>query len=63
MPLLTDAEYLTVYSFFFQIDPITLSVLTETQSKAVDYVRMKSKKDSESVYTPLLKRVLQLGVH
>lgn len=47
--------------FTFQIDPMTISVLTETQRKAVDYVRMKSKKDSESLYMPLLKRVIGLG--
>lgn len=28
---------------------------------AVDYVREKSKKDSETVYSQLLKRVLRLG--
>lgn len=40
---------------------MTFSVLTATQREVVDHVREKSKKDSEALYLPLLKRVSRLG--
>lgn len=40
---------------------MTLTVLTDTQMSAIEYVLKKSKEASESVYPQLLKKVLRLG--
>jgi len=40
---------------------MTLTVLTDTQMSAIEYVVRKSKEASESVYPQLLKKVLRLG--
>ena len=50
--------------FFFilsQLDPMSLAVLNEKQTRAVEYVMEISKKESESVYTQLRDRVVGLG--
>ena len=40
---------------------MTLTVLTDTQMSAMEYVLKKSKKASEKVFPQLLKKVLRLG--
>ena len=40
---------------------MTLTVLTDTQMSAMEYVLKKSKKASEKVLPQLLKKVLRLG--
>ena len=40
---------------------MALTVLTDTQMSAVEYVLRKSKEASEKVYSKLLKKVIRLG--
>ena len=44
-----------------QLDPMALTVLTDTQMSAVEYVLKNSKEASQRVFPQLLKKVLQLG--
>ena len=44
-----------------QLDPMALTVLTDTQMSAVEYVLQKSKEASERAYPQLLNKVLWLG--
>ncbi len=44
-----------------QMDPMALSVLTETQMAAVDYVMKRSKVEAESAYPELKRKVVSLG--
>ena len=44
-----------------QIDAMAMSVLTDTQREAVDYVLQRSEADSRKVFPKLLKRVKGLG--
>ena len=47
--------------WLLQLDPMSLAVLNEAQTRAVEYVMEISKKESESVYTQLRDRVVGLG--
>ncbi len=57
----SHSSYSSHFSHPSQMDPMALSVLTETQLQAVQYVMDRSKFDSESVYSELLSRVVSLG--
>jgi hypothetical protein len=43
------------------LDPMALSVLNETQARAVEYVIQQSKSDSERIYSSLKAKVERLG--
>lgn len=44
-----------------QLDPMALSVLNDTQVRAVEYVIQQSKRDSEHSYPALKAKVMRLG--
>ena len=43
------------------MDPMVLSVLNDTQMRAVEYVVQQSKRDSEHTYPALKAKVKRLG--
>ena len=44
-----------------QLDAMSLAVLNDAQMRAVEYVMDVSRKESESVYTKLRDRIIELG--